>query len=109
MESDKPRSVVVKFNKYKDREVVLRNAKKLKGTSVFVNEDVSERVLSRRKEQMSQLKDARGQGKIAYFVLDKLVIKERKRSTPLPNAVQPERPKTRSKSTHDQGSRSKVS
>ena len=74
---DAPRTIVVKFNKYKDRESVLRNAKVLKGTSMYANDDVSDRVVAKRKELMGQLKEARSEGKIAYFNLDKLVIKER--------------------------------
>lgn len=75
--SNTPRPIVVKFNKYKDRHTVLRNGKNLKGSSMFVNEDVSDRVNARRKEQMARLKEARNEGKIAYFILDRLVIKDR--------------------------------
>ena len=71
------RTVVVKFASYKDREAILRKRKMLKGTSIYVNEDLSDRVMERRRDQLDRLKDARSNGKIAYFAYDRLVIKER--------------------------------
>ena len=71
------RPVIVKFNRYKDRAAVLKNAKNLKGTSIYAKDDVSEKVLASRKSQMEKLRDARSNGKIAYFSLDRLIIKER--------------------------------
>lgn len=78
--ADKPRSIVVKFANYKGREAVLRSGKLLKGSNIFAREDLSERVMARRKEQMEAMKAARNLGKLAYFSYDKLVIRER----PLP-------------------------
>lgn len=104
---NKPRSIVVKFLKFKDRESVLKNGSKLKGTNIFAREDLSERILARRASQMEEFKDARRNGKIAYFVLDKLVVKDRPvpdtqsttsaRSLPAQQQVQ-DRPTTRSQS-----------
>ena len=71
------RPIVVKFLNYKDREDVLRNGKKLKGTTVYVREDLSTKVMNTRREQLPALKEARASGKIAYFSYDKLIIKER--------------------------------
>jgi len=44
---------------------------------MFVNEDLSAETLQRRKDQLPKLKQANQAGKIAYFVLDKLIIKDR--------------------------------
>ena len=55
----------------------MRNRKNLKGSNLYVNDDVSERVMAKRREQMANLKQARIDGKIAYFILDKLIIKDR--------------------------------
>ena len=41
-ESGKPKTVVVKFESYKDRDTVLRAARKEKPPGVFVNEDLSQ-------------------------------------------------------------------
>ena len=80
----------------------MRNGKKLKGSMVYVREDLSNRVLNKRKELMPQLREARESGKIAYFKYDKLVIKDRQSpSRDIPSADQVDEPTriTRSKST----------
>ena len=55
----------------------MKNSHKLKGTQIFINEDLSERTLNMRKEKLPELKSARARGKIAYFDKDKLIIKDR--------------------------------
>ena len=70
------RPIVVKFLNYKDREQVLKSGKCLKGTPINVREDLSTKVINKRKEQMSQLREARENGKIAFFSYDKLIIKD---------------------------------
>lgn len=97
------RSIVVKFLKFKDRETVLRNGKKLKGTSIYVREDFSEKILAKRRALMPQLREARDNGKIAYFSYDRLIIKDRQiqLDQPLNDAITDEstRIMTRSQST----------
>ena len=48
---------------------------------MFVNEDLAAETLQRRKDELPKLKgkakQAKQAGKIAYFVLDKLIIKDR--------------------------------
>ena len=39
-------------------------------------QDFSQRILNRRDEQKDDLKKAREDGKIAYFVMDRLIIRE---------------------------------
>lgn len=95
------RPVVVKFNSFKDREIVLRNAKNLKGTTISVKDDVSDRVLASRRKQMEKLKEAKNNGKIAYFSLDKLIIKERYGTPTNDRSKQVIRPNTRSQSAVD--------
>ena len=75
--SDKPKTVVVKFESYKDRDTVMRAARKEKPRGVFVNEDLSQRVMARRRELMPKLREARQQGKIAYLSYDRLVVRNR--------------------------------
>lgn len=75
--AQKPRGVVVKFASYKGREQVLRNGRKLKGSNIYVRDDVSERVIARRNMQMKEYNEAKQQGKIAYFTLDRLIVKNR--------------------------------
>ena len=101
---DKPRPVVVKFLNHKDRQKVLSCGKNLKGSNVFVRDDVSERMMAKRSELYDDLKEARRNGKIAYFSLDKLVIKDRpppedttKRNTRSQSTSQPSAAKTKVK------------
>ena len=72
-----PKTVVVKFESYKDRDTVMRAARKEKPRGVYINEDLSQRVMARRRELMPRLREAREQGKIAYLTYDKLVVRDR--------------------------------
>ena len=74
---DKPRTIVARFTRYCDREAVLRNAKKLKGTNIFVNEDLCAASQAVKSSQFPMMKQARAQGKIAFFRHTKLIIRER--------------------------------
>ena len=65
------------FESYKDRDTVLRAARKEKPPGVFVNEDLSQRVMARRRELMPRLREARQQGKFAYLSYDRLVVRDR--------------------------------
>ena len=75
--SSKPKTVVVKFESYKDCDTVMRAARKEKPRGVYINEDLSQRVMARRRELMPRLREAREQGKIAYLTYDKLVVRDR--------------------------------
>ena len=79
-----PRPIIARFAHDSDKEKTLKNSWKLKGSQVFINEDLSEFTLQKRKEQMTDMINARKAGKIAYFNKEKLIIKERKQVTPEP-------------------------
>lgn len=70
----RPRSVVVKLLRFKDKTEILRQAKQLKGTNLFINEDYSEKVRQKRKELLPELRAARKQGNIAYLKYDQLIV-----------------------------------
>ena len=74
---DRPRTIVAKFLRFGDRELVLRNSSKLKGSNIFVNEDLCEASLEKRKNQLPRLQEARRNGKIAYFRHTNLIVKDR--------------------------------
>lgn len=81
-----PRAVVVRFEKFQDREAVLRSARKLKGTGTYINEDLCPASQEIKKSQFPLMKQARQEGKVAYFKHTRLIIKERipyERSTPV--------------------------
>lgn len=76
-EGGRPRKIIVKRLRIKDREWILSSAKKLKGTKSYINEDFSEAVQLRRKELWPKLKAARERGDKASLKYDKLVITPR--------------------------------
>ena len=73
----RPRTVVVRFERFGDREAVLRNARKLKGTGVYLNEDLCAASQAIKQSQFPLMKQARLQGKTAYFRYTKLIIKDK--------------------------------
>ena len=75
--SSRPKTVVLKFESYKDRDTISQAACKQKQRGTFVNKGFSHGVMERRKEPMPKLREARANGKIAYLVYDRLVIKDR--------------------------------
>lgn len=75
----RPRTIVCRLNNWKEKEAILKSARQRKPTGLFINEDLATETLEKRKEQMERFKDAKRAGKLAYFVLDKLVIRDRPR------------------------------
>eukprot|EP00795_Rhopilema_esculentum_P011045 gene11045-19896_t len=74
--ANQPRPIVAKFCKWKDKESILRKARTLKPIGVKFFPDYAKRTLEKRALQKDKLIAARAEGKVAYFVMDKLVIKE---------------------------------
>lgn len=70
----RPRRVMVRLIRHKDKQQILSSAKKLKGTKIFINEDFSEAVLQRRRELWPKLKAARERGDKATLRYDKLIV-----------------------------------
>lgn len=66
-EGRKPRKIVVKLLRFKDRQRILFSTKKLKGTNIYINEDFSDLVQQRRRELLPKLKEAREKGERASF------------------------------------------
>ena len=75
--SMRPRTVICCLVSWKQKDPILKTARIVKPERMFVNEDLAAETLQRRKDQLSKLKQAKQAGKIAYFVLDKLIIKDR--------------------------------
>lgn len=63
----KPRMVLVRFNKISERQSVMKQSSKLKGTNVFLNDDVCRATMDIRRGKLEELKMKRKQGFIAYF------------------------------------------
>ena len=73
-----PRTIIAKLSSTTDRERTMKNKYKLKGTGVFINEDLSEGTMKIRQEKLPEMQAARNAGKIAYFRHEKLIIRDRK-------------------------------
>ena len=71
-QAGKPRTIVVKINNYKTKEAILKSKRGLKGTNVFVHEDFSQKVLTKRKELLPKIHEERKNGNIAFLRYDKL-------------------------------------
>lgn len=77
MRSSKPRTIVAKFSNYKTRNAVLNLKKQLKGTSIFIREDYSDKVQAKRRELIPRMIEARNNGMVAFLRYDKLITHPR--------------------------------
>ena len=59
----KPRTIMVKFTSFKDRELLLQKARQVKPIGMFVNEDYSSKTLMKRKELIPTMMALRAEGK----------------------------------------------
>ena len=75
---NKPRTIVAKLREWKQRELILRKARQAKPAGVYFSEDLALATLQRREALVPKLKAAKDEGKIAYFVLDRLIIRNRR-------------------------------
>ena len=71
------RTIVLRCNKYKQKEEIKKAAKKLKGSGIYINDDFSTETLEIRKQLLQSAKELRRQGKGAKVVHDRLVTWER--------------------------------
>ena len=73
----KPRTIVCKLLRFKDKQNILRKAKLLKGTNIFINEDYCQDTVECRKELWEKVKVLRSQGKIAYLNYRSIVSRDK--------------------------------
>ena len=71
--NDRPRTIIIKLLNYKDKVKILKNAKKLKDTGIYINEDFSVETNEIRKNLKPQMNKARLEGKHAVIVYDRLI------------------------------------
>ena len=74
-----PRTIIARLHHDTDKSTTMKNSHKLKGTRIYINEDLSEYTLNIRKDKLSELKAARAKGMIAFFDREKLIIRDRNR------------------------------
>ena len=71
-----PRAVVAKLYHWKQKERILKAARNKKPKGLLFVQDFSQRILDKRAEQKDELIKARKDGKIAYFVMDRLITRD---------------------------------
>ena len=69
----KPRTIFAKILDYRDKELIMQNAKKLKGSGIFINEDYSKETMEIRKGLWMKVKKLRDEGMYAYIQYDKVI------------------------------------
>ena len=72
-----PRTTVCKLIRFKDKQNILRKAKLLKGTNIFINEDYHQDTFEYRKELWEEVKVLQSQGKIAYLNYRSIVSRDK--------------------------------
>ncbi|CAL9681983.1 unnamed protein product [Knipowitschia caucasica] len=73
--ADRPRPIIAKLLRWKDREAILQRAKCLKGSKIFINEDYTDAVKKKRRELIPEMRAARERGAIAFLRYDKLIVR----------------------------------
>lgn len=76
---NRPRTLICRFTKFKDKQCVLSNARKLKGTNIYIYEDFSQDTMELRKSLWEQVLEYRRQGKFAYLNYRSVVVKDNNR------------------------------
>ena len=72
-EESKPRTIVLKMLDYREKILILKNAHKLKGTGIYINEDFSRETTEIRKRLWNDVIKLRDQGKYAVLRYDRIV------------------------------------
>ena len=72
--NSRPRAIVAKFSRFKDREMVRNNANKLKGTPIGIQEQFGKEVNDKRRKLFPKFKQARDNKQYARLVYDYLII-----------------------------------
>jgi len=79
-QDNRPRSIVAKFERRKDRQKVLAAAKEKLAENInyIVHEQFPQEVIERRRQLVPIMKDARNKGHVAYLRDDKLYVDHRR-------------------------------
>ena len=76
-EKEKLRTNVCKLKDWKQRESLIREARKVKPKGFYIAEDLARSTLRKREQQIEAMKKARDAGKRAYFILDCLIVRDK--------------------------------
>ena len=73
---NRPQTIVLKLLNYKDKQKILKSAKKLRGTGIFINEDFSRETVEIRKKKWEKVLELRAQGKYAILQYDQIISRD---------------------------------
>ena len=88
-EPPKPRPIVAKISSWEVKESIVKKARAVRPQSIKFVDDFSQRTLAKRNNQIPEMLEARKRGKLAYFIVDRLVIRKK---PPGPNGTQKKTP-----------------
>ena len=74
---NKARTIVCKLLRFKNKQKILRKAKLLKGTNLFINEDYCQGTVEYRKELWEEVKVLGSQRKIAYLKYRSIISRDK--------------------------------
>lgn len=71
----RPRDIITKFTRFPECETVFQTRNKLIGTNIYINEDFCLGTVEVRKKQMENMREARKEGKQAFFNYRTLIVR----------------------------------
>lgn len=75
LKDDRPRTIVLKMLEFKQKELILRNASKLKGTGIYINEDFCQETMEIRRKLKGEMLQKRKEKKYCIISYDRLIVK----------------------------------
>ena len=75
---NRPRTIICRITKFKEKQKVLKNAKYLKGTDMYVYEDLCKDTMELRKTLWNQVLEYRRQNKFAYLNYRSIVVRDQR-------------------------------
>ena len=74
----RPRTIVCKLLRFKDKQKIIQSSKRLKNSGIFVYEDFCKDTMDLRKQLWEKVLDYRAQNKIAYLNYRSIVVKNQR-------------------------------
>ena len=73
---NRPRTIICKLNKFKDKQKILKNAKCLKNTGIYIYEDFCKDTMDLRKELWNKVLEYRSQNKFACLNYRNIIVRD---------------------------------
>ena len=72
---NRPRTIICKFLRFKDKQKILKNAKKLKNSGIYIYEDFCNDTMELRKSLWEEVMEHRRQGKFAFLNYRSIIVR----------------------------------